>query len=351
MFIFFKENSEDFISFKFNKLNFEFNSSVDSINSLIKVHESFFINFDHQQLLDSIKAHLKTLSNYDDVKLNTLSSTIYLMIGIFNENNLTKLRTGFNIELTSDMTVGAGLGSSASFAICLSAAFYTFCQIEQNLNFPKEFNTNSEVMKNSQEIISKWAFCSERIMHGNPSGLDNTICTFGNIVKFYKGVSPTIIKLKTPLNILLVDTKVTRSTMTLVENVRKLKNNHPKMIDSIIDAMGYLVEDTVEVLENFQGSDDLNNFIKLKMFFSVNNNLLRSIGVSHPVLEKIFTIAEMNNFSCKLTGAGGGGYAIILLPSDYLQNLEYNKMCKLLEDSGFEYINTTVGGSGLTIEN
>lgn len=87
------------------------------------------------------------------------------------------------------------------------------------------------------------------------------------------------------------------------------------------------------------------------MFFSINNNLLRSIGVSHPVLEKIFTIAETNNFSCKLTGAGGGGYATILLPSDYLNNSDYKNMCQLLEDSGFDYINTTVGGTGLTIEN
>lgn len=283
--------------------------------------------------------------------MNALSSTIYLMLGIFNENNLSGLTTGFNIELTSDMTVGAGLGSSASFAICLAATFYTFCKIEQNSNFPNEYNTNLEVMKSSQEIISKWAFCSERIMHGNPSGLDNTICTFGNIVKFYKGREPTIIKLKTTLNILLVDTNVSRSTMALVENVQKLRIAHPDMIDAIFNAIGYLVGETVEVFENFGGPDDLTNFAKLKLFFYVNNNLLRSIGVSHPALEKIFTIAELSSFSCKLTGAGGGGYAIILLPSDYLNKPEYNEMCQLLKDAGFEYINTTVGGSGLTIEN
>lgn len=226
-------------------------------------------------------------------------------------------------------------------------------------------------MKNAQDNISKWAFCSEKIMHGTPSGLDNTICTYGNIVKFYKGVTPTTIKLKTHLNILLVDTKVTRSTMILVNKVRKLKNDHPKMIGAVLDAMGYLVEDTVCVLENFGGQDDIESFDKLKvttlaatiqfyfticflsfqMFFHINNNLLRSIGVSHPVLEKIFTIAETNNFGCKLTGAGGGGYATILLPSDFLNNPDYQNMCRLLKESGFDYINTTVGGSGLTIQN
>lgn len=90
---------EGFVSFKFNKLGFEFNSSVDSINSLIKNHASFFNNqipnFDHQLLLDSIKGYLRSLSNYDEIKLNTLSSTLYLMIGIFNENDLSSLRYPF----------------------------------------------------------------------------------------------------------------------------------------------------------------------------------------------------------------------------------------------------------------
>lgn len=138
-------------------------------------------------------------------------------------------------------------------------------RLEKNSNFPKEYSTNIEVMNNAQEIISKWAFCSEKIMHGNPSGLDNTICTYGNIVKFYKGSTPTTIKLKTPLNILLVDTKVTRSTMTLVDKVRQLKNDHPTMMGAILDAMGYLVEDTVGVLESFDGSDDVHSFDKLKV--------------------------------------------------------------------------------------
>lgn len=52
------------------------------------------------------------------------------------------------------------------------------------------------------------------------------------------------------------------------------------------------------------------NYEKLKRLYTINNNLLRVLGVSHPVLEEIFSISEKLGFGCKLTGAGAGGYAI-----------------------------------------
>lgn len=105
--------------------------------------------------------------------------------------------------------------------------------------------------------ISSWAFCSERIMHGTPSGLDNAICTFGNVFKFFKGVKPITIKPKVALNILLVDTRVSRSTAKVVKGVADLKTEYPQLIGHVMDAMGSLVEDVVLVRE-FQINRDAN---------------------------------------------------------------------------------------------
>lgn len=84
-------------------------------------------------------------------------------------------------------------------------------------------------------------------MHGTPSGLDNSICTFGNVFQFYKGAKPITVNLQAKINILLVDTKVSRSTAKVVKKVADLKAQHTALIGHILDAMGTLVEDVVEV--------------------------------------------------------------------------------------------------------
>jgi mevalonate kinase len=35
--------------------------------------------------------------------------------------------------------------------------------------------------------INAWAYCGECVVHGKPSGLDNTISVYGGAVKFAKG--------------------------------------------------------------------------------------------------------------------------------------------------------------------
>lgn len=111
------------------------------------------------------------------------------------------------------------------------------------------FNKTAEADQRNEILtkISSWAFCSERIMHGTPSGLDNAICTFGNVFKFYKGAKPITIKPKISLNILLVDTRVSRSTAKVVKKVADLKGEYGELIGHIMDAMGSLVEDVVLV--------------------------------------------------------------------------------------------------------
>ena len=116
-------------------------------------------------------------------------------------------------------------------------------------NFIEHYNTKcgAEEVVQFKKSISNWAFCSEKIMHGNPSGLDNTICTFGNMVKFYRGQQPETFEMSIPLNVLLINSGVERSTATLVQQVAELKEAHPALVGSILDAMGHCVDDIIEV--------------------------------------------------------------------------------------------------------
>lgn len=38
------------------------------------------------------------------------------------------------------------------------------------------------------ELINSWAYAGETVLHGTPSGLDNTVSCYGGAIKFVKGV-------------------------------------------------------------------------------------------------------------------------------------------------------------------
>lgn len=207
-----------------------------------------------------------------------------------------------------------------------SVFFFKFSYFRYRLtpNCIEKFNlSTAEEQSPVKTIISNWAFCSEKLMHGNPSGLDNSICTVGSLLKFYKGSKPISVHLKMPLNVMLVNTCVDRSTATLVKHVVDLRSSHKELVDHIMNAMSSVVEDIIQVimhvffylwnwqiiLQFFQilETGEENYFENFERLITINNNLLRSLGVSHAKLEQIFTISEQCGFSSKLTGAGGGG--------------------------------------------
>ncbi|EDW72290.1 uncharacterized protein Dwil_GK20799 [Drosophila willistoni] len=271
-------------------------------------------------------------------------SIYYLLAGAVlsapGEDELT-LKTGFQVHVESELNVGAGLGSSASYGAALATAF---------LILTGHFDSESYLEQENLALISHWAYESERVNHGTPSGVDNTVCTYGGIVRFVKGQGFESLSIHKPLNILLVDSRVSRSTADIVAKVRHLRDAFPQLIDAIWQACEELVKAAIPLYESFGNEqDDSSKFEQLERLFQMNNDLLKAIGVSHPKLEQIFTIAFKRGFFSKLTGAGAGGYAIVLLPENYQGNEVYWKLKEELEAAGFGIHVTTAGGEGLRV--
>lgn len=89
--------------------------------------------------------------------------------------------------LRSTVPIGAGLGSSASISVCLSAAL----QLQMGtLEIPFNGMTTNETLLELKRI-NNWAFVGEMCIHGNPSGVDNTVSTGGRAVLF-KRADPTL---------------------------------------------------------------------------------------------------------------------------------------------------------------
>jgi mevalonate kinase len=72
-----------------------------------------------------------------------------------------------------------GLGSSAAYSVALVGAFFALT----SNNTPAE-------------LVNSWAFQAEKIMHGNPSGIDNSISTFGGTLTLTKDLSKGTVDLQ-----------------------------------------------------------------------------------------------------------------------------------------------------------
>lgn len=235
---------------------------------------------------------------------------------------MNKKPVGINLEIESEIPISSGLGSSAAVSV---AAIKSISNLfEQNL-IDKE--------------ISDLAYQSEIIAHGTPSGIDNSIATYGGLLKFEKG-NITLNKLNFTIPLIIGNTQVQRDTKKIVKNVKDQFDHFPKIIDPILKTMGELTENA----ENALISGD---FKKLGELLDINHGLLSSLGTSHPKLDDlIWKMRSMNVLGAKLTGAGGGGCMIAIA-----ENINTaNTISKKLNEEGYNIIVTNLSPEGVKIE-
>jgi mevalonate kinase len=199
-------------------------------------------------------------------------------------------------------------------------------------------------------------------IHGNPSGVDNTVASQGKAV-FFQRLDPTKNPKVKPLldfpelPLLLVDTHQSRSTAIEVAKVTTLRKNYPAIANLVLDAIDGVTTSALELItqSDFDATDPA-SLQHLGQLIAVNHGLLVSLGVSHPKLERIRAIIDHTGIGwTKLTGAGGGGCAItILKPSteDDKPAQEARVLAGLkeeLEAEGFEIFRTTLAGDGVGV--
>ena len=78
--------------------------------------------------------------------------------------------------VNSELPLGSGLGSSAAFCVALSAALLAF---SDSVSLDMSQQGWLVFGESELELVNKWAFEGEKIIHGKPSGLDNTVSTYG----------------------------------------------------------------------------------------------------------------------------------------------------------------------------
>lgn len=225
-------------------------------------------------------------------ELNTLPSDHPIASVIHNLFFLSRISPFPNLEIKikSTIPVASGLGSGAAVTVALTRAFST------HINYPM---TDDEVNSFAYEI--------EKIHHGTPSGIDNTVVSYAKPVYFVKGQPIETFTVANPFTFVIGNTGISAPTKESVGAVRKLWEADKARWESVFDKVGSVVNKAREAIER-------GNAIELGDLMNQNHTLLQGMTVSSPELDKLVKAAlNSGALGAKLSGGGRGGNMIALV--------------------------------------
>lgn len=200
---------------------------------------------------------------------------------------------GFDLTINSHLPAERGMGSSAATAVAIIRALYHF--FEQPL---------------SHEQLLSDANISEKIIHGNPSGIDVATASASNPIWFVSGTQPSAIPFHLHGYLVVADSGIHGQTGLAVQAVAELRKRGLALADHAIRGLGQLTHAAKSALAN-------DRLTELGTIFNRAQILLKQLGVSHPRLEEMLTVANQHGaLGAKLTGGGMGGCMICLAPDE-----------------------------------
>jgi hydroxymethylglutaryl-CoA reductase len=208
-------------------------------------------------------------------------------------DNLGIGRGDFAIRVRSALPRGMGLGSSAAFAVAIVRALDKLLGLSLG-----------------DERVNAIAFECEKLAHGNPSGVDNTLATFARPMLFRKreAVDVEPIELAEAPPIVIACSHQPGVTHEQVAGVRARYEARPEAFGAIFDQIDAL---SVAGAQALVAAD----YAALGQLMNVCQGLLNALGVSTPELERMVDIARRAGAAgAKLTGAGGGGSIVAVCP-------------------------------------
>ncbi len=217
----------------------------------------------------------------------------------------------FNVYLSGDLPTFGGLGSSAAFSVALVRAL------------SDEFSLNLTC-----DEINRHAYAGEKTFHGNPSGIDNHMATYGGLKSFRRSENGNIIKpipLDRKLHLVVSFTGKFSNTVAMVDSVKRYANDSS-------DSFKKLFDDYIELELQAEGALEKGDIKAIGNFMNANHILLSEIGLSIEENDRIVeTALKAGALGSKITGGGGGGCCISLAKDEMMAH----SICRHLDFGGF----------------
>jgi len=193
------------------------------------------------------------------------------------------------IAVRSQVPIARGLGSGTAVSVAIVRALAA--------HFGRDLGTQD---------VSELAYRTEIILHGTPSGMDNTVVAYEQPVYFLKGQPAEPLQVGAPLALVIADTGHPSRTRDTVAAVRRRWQADPARHERLFDEIGALVQDGREALL-------VGDLLRLGRLMDRDHGLLCALQVSSPELDRLVGAArDAGALGAKLSGGGGGGCMVAL---------------------------------------
>lgn len=240
------------------------------------------------------------------------------------------IRTGFEIEIESDIPVESGMSSSTAM---LCAVFKALIEL------------SGKKIKNEKFYEHLFRF-QEKIHGGKASGseiISSSLGGFNRIQKTDKEGKP-FLKWKnlggSEFSVVIGNTGVRAPTaLTVGSHIPSLMRRDKSMVERSFEKIGRLCSSAQNAIKN-------GNAVKLGSIMNKNQKILSGLMLSHPKLDDcIAESLKAGALGAKLSGGGWGGVMFALVEKE-----KQEEVAKAIESTGSEAIIAEIGVEGARVE-
>ncbi|XP_025074969.1 mevalonate kinase-like isoform X1 [Pogonomyrmex barbatus] len=349
---------EEHIRIKFMSLNLQLDIPLNAFFQHF-YNQNGIRKFSRYNLINKIKDFLGSLNIYDSsydpsntAQYLSLQAFLYLLLFMARKENI-EITASIIVQISSDLAIGRGLGSSATFVTCLAACFWRWSLLQKG-TVRYEFN------KDDYEKIKYYAWKGEKIIYNNQNSISLFVSVYGVVSIFKDNINAAAMDEMRPMKILLIDSNIDQKEKAeQMENIFHLSLCVELIMTSIKNitftssvAISEIYLKCLEILNNRNDTNwsrllPLDSYKRLSTFINMNQGLLRAMGMSSPNIDFICAIARKYSLASKLISDSGFAF-IFLLPNTNHQLII--NLTNELKSYNFPVIKTTMVCTGVRVE-
>lgn len=229
---------------------------------------------------------------------------------------------GVKIETKSEFSSEFGFGSSSASTVCTVKALVELigAKVDQKAIFDLSYKTVLDIQ-------------------GKGSGFDVAAATYGGTLYYVTpGKVIEVINIDS-LPLIVGYSGLKFDTVTLINQVSKLSEKYPQIIENVYAQIEKLVEQAKIALLN-------KDWQTLGELMNLNEGLLSVLGVEGKKLaDMIYSAREAGAYGAKLSGSGLGDCMIALSPNDKVKDVK-----KAITETGGKVIDIETNVEGVRVE-